>query len=605
MIYNLEKRTLGLNFTTTGTADALVWAPFAKNVSISLNKKKIPLDETGFGYWKSESLDVAAGDLYQVVVDGKNYPDPASLSQPKDVHGPSEAIDLKSFLWTDDQWKGILPEDLLIYELHTGTFTVEGTFEGITGKLAYLKDLGITAIELMPVARFPGDRNWGYDGVFPYAVQNSYGGAERLQKLVDACHLIGIAVILDVVYNHLGPEGNYLEAFGPYFTDKYKTPWGKAINFDDEWSDGTRRYFIENALMWLRDFHIDGLRLDAVHAIKDFSAKHILEELKENTISLNELTGENHFLIAESDLNDARYINPFEKGGYNMDLQWYDEFHHALHTLVTAEQHLYYEDFGSIGHLRKAFNDVFVYDGTYSRFRKRTFGNKISDLPGSKFVVFTQNHDQIGNRMHGERLSVLTGFETLKLLAAAVFLSPYIPLIFMGEEYGETNPFLYFTSHSDKDLIKAVQEGRKSEFSWIEGEVPDPQDTETFSRSILNWEDHSPEQLKLLDFYKELIRLRKTHPVLKSTDRKGLEADVIKDANAIVLLRQLHENLAICILNFEDKIVTLEKERSKKSLFILLNSSGEKWSSSLNVILGEDKITVQPKSVLLLSDIKG
>ena len=432
-----------------------------------------PIKATG----KLKHSEVNAGDMYMFVVDGKSYSDPASLSQPEGVHGPSQAVNLNSFIWTDSQWKGVLPDELIIYELHTGTFSIAGTFDGIAGKIKYLKELGITAIEIMPVAQFPGSRNWGYDGVFPFAVQNSYGGSERLQKLVDACHQENIAVILDVVYNHLGPEGNYLSAFGPYFTDKYKTPWGKALNFDDEWSDEVRRYFVENALMWLRDFHIDGLRLDAVHEIKDFSAKHFLEELKDNTDKLNETSATTHFLIAESDLNDPRVIYPVEKGGYGIDLQWCDDFHHAVHALVTGETFGYYSDFGSIDHLSKSFNNAFVHDGTFSQFRKRTFGNRISDLPGSKFVVFTQNHDQIGNRMLGERMTSLVDHETLKILAAAILTSPYIPLIFMGEEYGETNPFRYFTSHQDKKLARAVRKGREKEFAWISGKVkvPDPQ----------------------------------------------------------------------------------------------------------------------------------
>jgi maltooligosyltrehalose trehalohydrolase len=606
MLHNVTKKTLGLNFTTTSSADVLVWAPYAVSVSINIKNKNVPLEKTDNGYWKTESLDVNAGDLYQFVIDGKKYPDPASLSQPEGVHGPSQAVNLNSYAWTDTQWKGILPADLIIYELHTGTFSSAGTFDGISEKLIYLKELGITAIELMPVAQFPGTRNWGYDGVFPFAVQNSYGGFERLQKLVDACHQENIAVILDVVYNHLGPEGNYLAAFGPYFTDKYKTPWGQALNFDDEWSDEVRRYFVENALMWLRDFHIDGLRLDAVHAMKDFGAKNILEELKDNTNKLNEDSNAPCLLIAESDLNDPRITNTIEKGGYGIDLQWCDEFHHAIHALVTGEQFGYYSDFGTINHLSKSFNDVFVYDGAFSKFRKRTFGNKISDLPGSRFVVFTQNHDQVGNRLQGERLASLVDHETLKMLAAAIITSPYIPLIFMGEEYGETNPFLYFTSHQDKDLINAVREGRKREFSWAANieNIPDAQSVETFNNSKLNWDTRQEPQQELLAFYKELISMRKSHPVLKNTDRKGLEADVVKEKNALVLLRQYHENLVVCILNFEDSQISLEMERSKKTLFVLLDSSGEGWSNSRNSVPEGNKITVNGKSVLILSDVK-
>lgn len=606
MLYNTEKRTLGLNLLTSDTAEFLVWAPFASSMSIDINDREIKLEKKEAGYWSSELIDISAGNKYKLIKDNQYFPDPASLYQPDGVHGHSQVTNLKSYEWKDSQWKGILPQDLIIYELHTGTFSKAGTFEGISEKLKYFRDLGITAIEIMPVAQFPGSRNWGYDGVYPFAVQNSYGGPERLQKLVDSCHAEGIALILDVVYNHLGPEGNYLPAFGPYFTDKYKTPWGQAINFDDEWCDGVRRYVIENALMWFRDFHIDGLRLDAVHAIKDFSARHILEELEENTGKLSEITGRTHLLIAESDLNDVRYINPVEKGGYQIDLQWCDEFHHALHALVTKEHDGYYSDFGSIDQVCKSFNDAFVYDGTYSNHRRKIFGNKTSGLPGHKFVVFNQNHDQVGNRMKGERLSVLVDIETLKLLTGALFFSPFVPLIFMGEEYGERNPFLYFTSHGDNDLIKAVREGRNREFSYLaeKNEVPDPQDTETFNNSKLNWDDHNEQQLNLLLFYKEVIRLRKSNPVLKSTDRQGVEAQIVADNQALILLRQHHESVIICMMNFTENEITIETEPAK-SLIVLLHSSGENWNNSKVPVPDEKNVNfkIGPKSFILLSDI--
>ncbi len=606
MLHNIEKRTLGLNFTSASSGTALVWAPYAGSVSINISDTTIPLQKKDYGYWDTELQDIASGNHYKFIIDGKQFPDPVSLSQPDGVHGSSAIVNLNSFVWTDYQWKGIAPEDLIIYELHTGTFSEAGTFDGIREKIEYFKELGITAVELMPVAQFPGTRNWGYDGVFPFAVQNSYGSAERLQKLVDDLHRENIAVILDVVYNHLGPEGNYLSAFGPYFTDKYHIPWGSAVNFDDEWCDGVRRFVVENALMWFRDFHIDCLRLDAVHAIRDLGAKHILEELRENVEKLSELTGRRQLLIAETDLNDVRYINPSEKGGYGVDIQWSDEFHHSLHSLVTGEKTGYYSDFGTIEILCKSLNNAFVYDGIFSPYRKRTFGNKTTGLHGSKFVVFAQNHDQIGNRFKGERLSSIVDNETLKLIGATVFFSPYIPLIFMGEEYGEINPFLYFISHGDKGLIKAVREGRKREFAHLGGdEISDPQDVETFEKSRLQWGNHTEVQTDLLDFYKELIRLRKTHPVLKNTERIGTEAEVVKESKAIVLLRQYHENLIICIMNFEEKPVTLELAAPKKQLFVLLNSSGKSWKSQHNVKLDEKKITINPKSVILLSDMKG
>ncbi len=606
MLHSIEKRTIGLNFFSPTSATIRIWAPFAETVSIYIFDKLVSLDRREFGYWDAELQNITPGNLYKIVIDEKHFPDPASLFQPEGVHGFSQAVNLGNFKWSDNHWNGILQEDLIIYELHTGTFSGPGTFDGIAGKLKYLKDLGVTAIELMPVAQFPGSRNWGYDGVLPFAVQSSYGGPESLQKLADACHKEDIAVILDVVYNHSGPEGNYFAAFGPYFTEKYHTPWGKAINFDDEWCDGVREFFIENALMWLRDFHIDGLRLDAVHAIKDFGAKHFLEELHENVNRLNEFSNVTHFLIAESDLNDVRYINPADIGGYGMDMQWCDEFHHAIHALVTGEHNGYYSDFGSINHICKSFNDAFVYDGTYSQFRKKTFGNATSGLSGSKFIVFTQNHDQTGNRMLGDRFSTLIDFETLKLIAGATLFSPFIPLIFMGEEYGEKNPFLYFTSHKDNGLIRAVREGRKREFTYFPAKerMPDPQSVNTFEKSKLRWDKHSMEQQKLFEFYKEIIRLRKIHPVLKCTDRKGVEAYVIDGNNAIVLLRKYRENMIVCVMNFEDESVSLQLEDTKKSLFILLNSSGENWNNQQSLSLDDKKISIDAKSILLLSDVK-
>jgi maltooligosyltrehalose trehalohydrolase len=606
MLHNIEKRTIGLNFSTATSASILVWAPFAESISIEISDNQVPLKRSEFGYWENELTDIHTGDMYHIINDGKTFPDPASLSQPEGVHGSSQAFNLKSFAWSDNAWKGISPEDLIIYELHTATFSESGSFGGIAEKLEYLKDLGITAIEIMPVAQFPGSRNWGYDGVFPFAVQNSYGGAEGLQKLVDTCHKHNIAVILDVVYNHSGPEGNYLTAFGPYFTEKYKTPWGRAINFDHEWCDGVRRFFIENALMWMRDFHIDGLRLDAVHAIKDFGAKHILEELKENVNKLNDLDKGSHFLIAESDLNDVRYLNTQDIGGYGMDMQWCDEFHHSIHALVTGERDGYYSDFGSISHICKSFNDAFVYTDTYSHFRKKTFGSDTCDLPGSKFVVFMQNHDQIGNRMLGDRLSLLVDTETLKLIAGATFFSPFIPLIFMGEEYGGKNPFLYFTSHEDKGLIRDVLEGRKREFASFagKGEMPDPQSVETFDKSKLDWGKHRAEQQNLFSFYKEIIRIRKCHPVLKNFDRKEIEAKVSGDNNTIILRRKYGQNIIFCIMNFEDGTVNLQLEDIKKPLFILLNSSGDNWSNSRNLSLVDKQVNLNAKSILLLSDVK-
>jgi len=343
---DVNRRMHGVNFNSKGEAEVTVWSPESTKVEISFKGKKLPLVRFGSGYWRLATNEISPGDLYRLVLnDQKNYPDPASLSQPQGVHGPSEAVDLKNFKWTDDKWINPSLSDYIFYELHVGTFTEEGTFHSIIAKLDHLKELGINAIEIMPVAQFAGDRNWGYDGVFPFAPHNAYGGARGLQELVDACHSKGIAVVLDVVYNHLGPEGNYLGEYGPYFTEKYKTPWGHAINFDDSWCDGVRNYFIENALMWFRDFHVDALRLDAVHAIKDFSPVHILREIREHVNELMNQTGCKYYLIVELDLNDNRFIESLEEKGYGMDAQWVDEFHHALRIAAGGEAHGYYSDF--------------------------------------------------------------------------------------------------------------------------------------------------------------------------------------------------------------------------------------------------------------------
>ncbi|MGC8495511.1 MAG: malto-oligosyltrehalose trehalohydrolase, partial [Syntrophobacteraceae bacterium] len=415
-------------------------------------------------------------------------PDPASFSQPEGVHRPSEVIDLR-VAGRERSWGGIALEDYIFYELHVGTFTAKGTFEGVIEKLDHISLLGATSLEVMPVAQFPGARNWGYDGAYPYAVQNSYGGPAGLRRLVDACHERGIAVTLDVVYNHFGPEGAYLRDFGPYFTNRYITPWGEAINFDDAYNDGVRNFFIRNALFWLGAFDIDALRLDAVHAIYDRSAVPFLAQLSESVRELGEKTARPRYLIAESDLNDSRIIRPREHWGDGLDSQWSDDFHHSLHSLLTGERGGYYRDFGRLEDLTTVLGEGYLYSGRYSEFRKRNHGNRSADLESKKFVVASQNHDQVGNRMLGERLSKLVSFEALKVCAAAVLLSPYLPLLFMGEEYGEEAPFLYFVDHTDPELREAVRKGRREEFKefmW-EGEVPDPDRRETFLNSRLNW----------------------------------------------------------------------------------------------------------------------
>ncbi len=480
---------------TGNTTRFTVWAPLKEKMILHLvhpRDEKWEMTKDDEGYWQITVEDLPAEALYFFMPDGeKDYPDPASAFQPQGVHGPSAVVDHSLYQWKDNEWKGLPLEELIIYELHVGTFTKEGSFEAIIPRLDELKATGINALELMPVAQFPGNRNWGYDGVYPYAVQNSYGGPQGLKKLVDACHQKGLAVILDVVYNHLGPEGNYLPLFGPYFTNHYHTPWGDAINYDGEWSDGVRHYFSNNALYWLEHFHIDGLRLDAIHAVFDFGAVHFWELLHEQVQQLRQKLGRQFYLIAESDLNSPRVVKPLSEGGFGFDAQWLDDFHHALYKLLNKEDKERYYDFGRMPQLAKALTDGFVHSGDeWVTFRKRRYGASSAGVPGNKFIVFNQNHDQIGNRALGERLSMLVSFEKLKLAAAVLLLSPYIPMLFMGEEYGDDTPFYYFVSHSDPALVEAVRKGRREEFKdfGFTSEPPDPQNEKTFNDSKIHWE---------------------------------------------------------------------------------------------------------------------
>nr|WP_290226699.1 malto-oligosyltrehalose trehalohydrolase [Trichocoleus desertorum] len=602
---------LGAQYLGNGQCEFIVWAPTATTVSLQLlspKQQQMAMEQQEGGYWRIMASDVQPGTLYQYQVgDTEARPDPASNLQPQGVHGPSEVVD-HQFNWSDSNWNGISLETMILYELHVGTFTQEGTFEAAIARLADLKDLGINAIEIMPVAQFPGDRNWGYDGVYPFAVQDSYGGPEGLRKLVNACHQQGLAVVLDVVYNHFGPEGNYSSCFGPYFTDTYRTPWGSAINFDDTYSPGVRNYFIENTLYWLRDYHIDALRLDAVHAIYDHGAKHFLQELHENVVTLSEQVGRQLYLIAESDLNDPRMIRPVEQGGYGMDAQWSDDFHHALHALVSSDRQGYYQDFGECEQLAKAYSDTFVYDWKYSPHRHRFHGNVATDRPCSQFVICSQNHDQIGNRMLGERLSHMIPYESAKLTAAAVLLSPYIPLLFMGEEYDEPAPFVYFVSHSDPDLIKAVREGRKQEFAAFhcEGEPDDPEGVETFNKCKLNWEKRNEGKNKtMLDWYKHLIQLRKTIPSLAQLSRDRLSA--INIDNLLVLRRWSDTEQIAVLMNFSDQPTTHQLEIPKADWHKILDSADPKWQgsnpSASDTLSVDQQVTLQPWNCIVYQAI--
>jgi maltooligosyltrehalose trehalohydrolase len=575
---------IGAQYLGDGRCQFSVWAPLLDRVYceiVSPERQTIPLTKTEQGYWQATASGISPGTSYFYRLrEDLQRPDPASHFQPEGVHGPSAVIDHTEFPWSDLSWKGTPLEKMVIYEVHVGTFTAEGTFDACIPRLDNLIDLGVNSIELMPVAQFPGERNWGYDGVFPFAVQNSYGGPEGLKRLVNACHRQGISVILDVVYNHLGPEGNYLADYAPYFTDKYRTPWGKAVNFDDAYCDGVRNYFIRNALYWFEHYHMDALRLDAVHGICDMGAKHILEELSEQVDAFSKNQGRRFYLFAESDLDDVRIIRKRESGGYGMDVQWCDDFHHAVHTLLTGEKNGYYADFGDEAHLVKALREGFVYSWEYSVHRKRHHGSSSKAFPGHQMVAFIQNHDQVGNRMLGERLSQLVGFEALKLAAGVLMVSPYIPLIFMGEEYGETAPFLYFISHSDKDLISKVQEGRKREFAAFEWhqEPPDPQSPDTFQRSKLNWDAQKKDRHKVIRrFYQRLICLRKEIPALSFLSKDHLKIWHMKEKHLICLVRRHVKSRILCCMNFSDQkapfFIDFIEGRGKKRL----DSSDPRW----------------------------
>ena len=558
-----------------------MWAPRARAVALHLageRESTIPMAPLAEGYHRAalDGLDASSEYFYQLD-GGRDLPDPASRFQPHGVHGPSRIFDTKAFNWTDHNWKGIELERAIFYELHVGTYTPQGTFDALVRHLPELAALGVTTIELMPVAQFPGSRNWGYDGVYLYAPQNSYGGPEALQRLVDAAHRHGLAVALDVVYNHLGPEGNYLNAFGPYFTDRYRTPWGQAVNFDGEASDDVRRFFVENALYWLEDYHIDALRLDAVHGIFDFGARHFLAELKSAVAELSQRLARSLQLIAESDLNDARLLHDAEHGGYGLDAQWSDDFHHSVHTLVTRENVGYYADFEGIAPLAATLREGWYYRGQHSNYRKRRHGNSARGLSPAKFVVCTQNHDQVGNRAAGERLSSLVSFEAQKLAAGITLLSPFVPMLFMGEEFGETAPFQYFTSHGDRELVEAVRRGRREEFAafgW-EGGVPDPQDEQTFLLSHL---DHALKEKEphrtLLRFYERLIQIRQEQELGRPAPRTVRELG----GCALLILRERNSRQWAMVCNFAEFPVNLNLPDLAGKWRTVIHSAAASWN---------------------------
>ena len=601
---------MGAHRLEDGSWEFLLWAPNARAVSIHLlsgRDELIPMQSLADGYYRAvvTRLDSSARYFYRLDQE-RDVPDPASRFQPEGVHGPSQVVDLKAFRWTDDTWRGRSLETSVFYELHVGTYTPDGSFDALIPHLPGLAALGVTTIEVMPIGQFPGSRNWGYDGTYLFAPQNSYGGPEGLQRLVSAAHHHGLSIALDVVYNHLGPEGNYLSAFGPYFTDRYHTPWGQAVNFDGPESDEVRRFFIENALYWLEDFHFDALRLDAVHGIFDFSARHFLTELKSAVAGLSKRLGREIHLIAESDLNDSRILRTPEQGGYGLDAQWSDDFHHSVHTLLTREDRGYYADFEGLTPLVATLRDGWYYSGQYSQYRRRRHGNSPRGIPASHFVVCNQNHDQVGNRAAGERLNTLSSFEGTKLAAGITLLSPFVPMLFMGEEYGETAPFQYFTSHGDPALVEAVRRGRREEFAafgWEE-KVPDPQGECTFSRSRLN---HALKaevpHLTLLRFYQRLVAIREEYELGATASTEVCDLG----ESALLLLRESDDQQLAMLFNFSDFPRALNLLDLAGNWNTVMHSADASWKGPVSDLASEITLSVacelrlSPKSFLVMA----
>ena len=523
-----------------------VWAPAADSVELVTPDDRRPMSQspvdTDRGWWESET-DLGAGALYKFALADGLVPDPRSPRQPEGPGGWSQTVDHTLFEWSDGEWTGFPLAAAVIYELHVGTFSPAGTFDGAIDKLDELADLGVSAVEIMPVATFPGSRGWGYDGVNLWAPHEGYGGPDGLKRLVDACHARHLAVVLDVVYNHLGPVGNSLSRFGPYFTDAYHSPWGDAVNLDGPGSDEVRRFIIDNALQWILDYHVDGLRLDAVHALHDESAVHILEEIGEEVHAAGRRTGRTVWVIAESDLNDPRLVRSNEAYGYGLDAAWSDDFHHALHVALTGERDGYYGDFDGVDDLAEAIGNVYVFGGRFAPSRERTHGQGVGEMDRSRFVCFAQNHDQIGNRATGERLAHLVTPERAEIAAALLLTAPFVPMLFQGEEWAATAPFLYFTDIDDEEVGAAVREGRRAEFAafgWAPEDVPNPQDPETWNRSRLDWSERDhPEHARILEWHRHLIGLRAEHPSLR--DGRVPNTVVRHEAGSMVLVVERSE----------------------------------------------------------------
>jgi maltooligosyltrehalose trehalohydrolase len=569
-----------------------VWAPNAANVALQIAGARHPLEARDGGWWQADVEAAHPGMDYAYFLDDEDLalPDPRSLWQPHGVHGPSRIFDLAAFSWSDSGWEAPPLTSAVIYELHIGTFTPEGTLDAAQAKLDSLRSLGITHVELMPVNSFACIQGWGYDGVDLFAPHEPYGGPEALMRFVDACHARGLAILLDVVYNHLGPSGNYLGKFGPYFTHAHHTPWGDAVNLEGRGSHEVRRFFCDNALMWLRDYHFDGLRLDAVHAYIDRSAIHFMEQLGAEVHALQAQTGRHYVVIAESDLNDPRVVTAREAGGYELDAQWSDDFQHALFSVLTGDRSGYYADFGSFADLAKSLRNVFVYDDRYSAYRDRIHGRPVVNLPASRFLGYAQNHDQVGNRAKGERLARLVSPGRTKIAAALTLTAPFIPMLFQGEEWAASSPFQFFTSH-DPELGKLVSEGRRKEFAafgWNPADIPDPQSPATFQRSKLNWNERSqPFHAEMLEWYRKLIALRHCTPGLTDPDLSRIRVRFSEEEKWLVMER----GSATVAFSLAPHPVAL-RVRSGSAIAL---------ASTPDIQLTDDSLTLPPDSVAVLT----
>ena len=522
---------------TGETRQFRVWAPAAQQVEVELSDGRYPMTRDDAGWWVADQL-ARAGDAYLFVVDGRPLPDPRSREQPAGVRGPSRVVDHDAFHWTDSEWNGFDLAAAIVYELHIGTFTPEGTFSAAIDRLDHLASLGVNAVELMPVAEFPGTYGWGYDGVALYAPHHAYGGPEGLKAFVDACHARGLAVVMDVVYNHIGPEGSQLAAYGPYIAQTVATPWGPAFNFDAAGSDDVRAFVLDNAVMWLRDYHCDGLRLDAVQAMYDTSAVHILEAIGDTVADLSYGLQRTLWVIAESDLNDPRVVRDPTHGGYGLTAQWSDDFHHSLHVLLTGESGGYYQDFQAFDCLAEALRDAFVRPGDYRCYRGRSFGRPVGDVPLTRFLAYSQDHDMVGNRAVGDRMSHLVSGERARMAAALTLLSPFVPMLFMGEEWAASTPFLYFTDFSGAPLQQAVDANRRgmfAAFGFDATAASNPQHADTFERSKLRWEEiDDMDHASMLQWYQDLVALRRVTPDLHTGDASGVAVRSDGDRRVIV-----------------------------------------------------------------------